>query len=167
MNMIAACCRNRGIGVGNRLPWTLDADLQLFKRLTIGNGRNAVLMGRNTWQSLPEGKRPLPKRANFVLTGGTGCEGATVVRSATDVERVTAAYDQTWVIGGGEIYRTFIGHPRLDKIYLTRIDADFDCDTQFPQIPETFICLRSDRQDPEEAPDGTRHWLEVYGRRPF
>ena len=68
MNIIVAHCRNRGIGFQNQLPWQLSADLKKFKELTIGNGNNAVIMGRNTWASLPSRYKPLPKRENIVLT---------------------------------------------------------------------------------------------------
>ena len=68
MNLIVARCRNRGIGFKNKLPWELSADLERFKQLTIGDGTNAVIMGRNTWGSLPSGYKPLPKRENIVLT---------------------------------------------------------------------------------------------------
>ena len=68
MNIIVAYCRNRGIGFQNQLPWRLSADLKRFKELTIGDGNNAVIMGRNTWASLPSGYKPLPKRENIVLT---------------------------------------------------------------------------------------------------
>lgn len=163
MNMIAACCRGRGIGLSNRLPWVLEGDMRLFQRLTVGDGRNAVLMGKKTWLSLPQESRPLPKRTNFVLTSGYECHGARTVRSISEAVSHTEPFDKTWVIGGGEIYRAFLDHAALEKIYLTHIDADFEFDTQFPQIPKDFICIRSDRQDPE-CENGLEYWLEVYAR---
>ena len=68
MNLIVAYCRNRGIGFQNKLPWKLSQDMNRFKNLTIGNGNNAVVMGKNTWESLPQKYKPLPKRANIVLS---------------------------------------------------------------------------------------------------
>ena len=68
MKLIVGFCRNRGIGYQNMLPWHLSEDLKRCKKLTIGTGNNAVIMGRNTWESLPKKYRPLPKRTNVVLT---------------------------------------------------------------------------------------------------
>ena len=68
MNLIVAYCRNRGIGFKNKLPWKLSSDMNRFKNLTIGDGNNAVIMGRNTWESLPQKFKPLPKRSNIVLS---------------------------------------------------------------------------------------------------
>ncbi len=68
MNLIVGFCKNRGIGLKNALPWHLKKDLVRFKKLTIGDGDNAVIMGRNTWNSLPKKWKPLPKRTNIVLT---------------------------------------------------------------------------------------------------
>ena len=67
VKLIVAYCKNRGIGFQNQLPWRLSADLKRFKELTIGNGNNAVIMGRNTWASLPSEYKPLPKRENIVF----------------------------------------------------------------------------------------------------
>ena len=68
MNLIVAYCKNRGIGFKNTLPWKLSLDMNRFKKLTIGNKNNAVIMGRNTWESLPLKYKPLPKRTNIILT---------------------------------------------------------------------------------------------------
>ena len=77
LTLIAAIARNGVIGIDNRLPWRLPADLQHFKSLTLGH---TVIMGRKTWESLPEKIRPLPGRRNIVVTrdGGYCAEGATV-----------------------------------------------------------------------------------------
>ena len=65
MNIIVAACKNRGIGLNNKLPWKLKKEMNIFANLTKGNGKNAVIMGKNTWYSLP---KALPKRANFVIS---------------------------------------------------------------------------------------------------
>ena len=65
LNIIVAYCKNRGIGAGNKLPWRLKQDMLLFKKLTVGKGNNAVIMGKNTWLSLP---KALPERSNFVIS---------------------------------------------------------------------------------------------------
>ena len=64
MNIIAACSRNRGIGLGGKLPWRFKKDLQYFKEMTIGDGNNAIVVGNSTYMRLPV----LPKRDTLVLT---------------------------------------------------------------------------------------------------
>ena len=66
INIIVAYCKNRGMGINNQLPWMISKDLKKFKILTVGNGKNCVIMGRKTWESLPF--KPLPLRANIVLS---------------------------------------------------------------------------------------------------
>ena len=65
MNIIVAACKNRGIGLNNKLPWKLKKEMNIFTKLTKGDETNAVIMGKNTWLSLP---KALPKRANFVIS---------------------------------------------------------------------------------------------------
>jgi len=130
LTLIAAVARNGVIGIGNRLPWHLPADLKHFKALTLGH---AVIMGRKTWESLPEKFRPLPGRHNIVITRNTSyrVEGATV---ATSLPAALAAADgsEAFVIGGAELYAAAL--PLADRLQLTEIDATFEGDTWFPAI---------------------------------
>ena len=66
--IIVAADMDGGIGAGNALPWRLKADMEFFKNFTIGNGKNAVVMGRKTWDSIPQKFRPLPNRINVVIS---------------------------------------------------------------------------------------------------
>ena len=130
LTLIAAVARNGVIGIDNRLPWRLPADLKHFKALTLGH---TVIMGRKTWESLPTGFRPLPGRQNIVVTRNAGyaASGATVVTSLPAA--VTAAQSgEAFVIGGAELYATAL--PFGDRLQLTEIDATFDGDTNFPAI---------------------------------
>ena len=147
MNIIVAHCRNRGIGVKNKLPWRLSADLKNFKELTIGNGNNAVIMGRNTWVSLPSEYKPLPKRENIVLT--TEIEkpvfsdtNDTPIWMPSLKESIKYCKErhiaQTWIIGGELLYKTALNTVDIDNIYITNIDNDFPCDTFFPIVPSYF-----------------------------
>ena len=76
--VVAACKQTRGIGAGGQLPWTLRGDMQFFKQLTRSTQdplkRNAVVMGRKTWQSIPERFRPLADRVNVVLSRNTAAK---------------------------------------------------------------------------------------------
>jgi dihydrofolate reductase len=116
------------IGAGGGLPWHLPEDLALFRRLTTGS---TVVMGRRTWESLPERFRPLPGRTNVVLTSDRGwsVDGAT---RAGSVAEVLAAHDPVWVIGGGAVYAAFL--PHADRLVVTEVDTVVDGDTWAPAI---------------------------------
>ena len=116
------------IGADGTLPWHLPEDLARFRSLTSGH---AVLMGRRTWESLPERYRPLPGRANIVVTRqeGWAAPGAQVVHSVDDA-LATAAGGTVWVIGGAELYGQTL--PRADRLEITELDLDVDGDTRAP-----------------------------------
>jgi dihydrofolate reductase len=130
LTLIAAVARNGVIGIANRLPWQLPADLKHFKELTTGH---AVIMGRKTWESLPAKFRPLPGRRNIVVTrnGEYAAEGATVSASLPGALAL-ANGDEAFVIGGAELYKAAL--PLADRLQLTEIDATYDGDTWFPAI---------------------------------
>ena len=148
ISIIAAIDRNRLIGVENRLPWRLPADLRHFKRVTMGK---PILIGRKTYESIG---RPLPGRHNIVVTRDRdfSVEGCTVVSS---IERTLAAagpYPELVVIGGASFYGQLM--PVAQRIYLTLIDAEFEGDTFFPvyQPTEWKEVSRDDFQPDEENP---------------
>ncbi|WP_310452472.1 dihydrofolate reductase [Sulfuritalea sp.] len=132
LTLIAAVARNGVIGIDNRLPWHLPADLKHFKALTSGH---AVIMGRKTWESLPAKFRPLPGRRNIVVTHDASyrAEGAVV---ALSLPAALAAAEgeggEAFLIGGAELYATAL--PLADRLQLTEIDASFEGDTWFPAI---------------------------------
>lgn len=126
LSLIAAMARNRVIGLHNRLPWRLPADMRRFRELTTGH---AIVMGRKTFDSLP---RPLPNRTNIVVTRDRDYrpDGATVVHSIEDAIACADADREIFVIGGEQIYRQTL--PLADRLYLTLVDSDFDGDAWFP-----------------------------------
>jgi dihydrofolate reductase len=126
IEFVVAVARNGVIGRDNALPWRLPADLQHFKRTTIGR---PILMGRRTWESLG---RPLPGRTNLVLTRAAGyvAEGATVVHTLDEALRAAAGAEAVMVIGGAELYRELL--PRAQVLHLTEVGADVDGDVRFP-----------------------------------
>ena len=130
LTLIAAVARNGVIGIANRLPWRLPADLRHFKALTLGH---SVIMGRKTWESLPPNFRPLPGRQNIVVTRNRDyrAAGATVVASLP-AALAAAAGDEAFVIGGAELYTTAL--PLAQRLQLTEIDASYEGDTFFPAI---------------------------------
>jgi dihydrofolate reductase len=133
ISLIAAMGENGVIGAGGRIPWHLPADLKHFKDLTTGH---PVIMGRKTFESIG---RPLPGRTNIILTHDTGYhrEGTMVV-STIDGALVAASAatggDEVFVIGGAEIYASFLS--RADRIYLTGVAGSFEGDAFFPSLNE-------------------------------
>lgn len=129
LSLVVAASDNGVIGRDGDLPWKLPADLQHFKRLTIGK---TILMGRKTWQSLG---RPLPQRDNWVVTRDTGLDapGARVFESldhayaAAEHEKIA----ELMVIGGAQIYAQTL--PLASTLYLTRVHAQVDGDTRLPE----------------------------------
>ncbi len=145
---IAAMARNRVIGRGNALIWHIPADLKHFKRVTMGK---PVIMGRKSFESL---KKPLPGRANIVVSRSFSAQGDNVhvrpsideaIRAAQDIAARTGQ-DAIFIIGGGEIYRQTL--PAIRRLYLTVIDRDYDGDTFFPDFDWKEWNLKSEENHP-------------------
>jgi len=143
--MIVACTPSNGIGLGGQLPWKkLPGDMKYFKNTTSttkrADTRNAVVMGRKTWESIPERFRPLRDRINVVLTrdperldGVEDGQDTLVCNSLPSaLERLKEFSDKlerVWIIGGAQIYNEAISMAGLEEIHLTRVSRDFECDT--------------------------------------
>ena len=149
INIIVAYCNNYGIGKDNCLVWHIKSDMAKFKRLTIGNANNAVIMGKNTFLSL-NNEYGLGQRDNLILSKSMVIDkhnGTNRVKSFENVQHLEnfvklQNYDTLWVIGGEQIYRLFLDNYKKDessifniaKIYITYIDKDYDCQSFFPDI---------------------------------
>ena len=121
--------RERVIGVANRMPWRLPADLKRFRVLTWGH---RVVMGRKTFESIG---RPLPGRTNVVVTRDPGyrAEGCEVVHSLDEALAAGRGEAEVFVIGGGEVYARTIG--LADRLYVTAVDTEVaGGDAYFPEI---------------------------------
>lgn len=131
ISIIVAIAKNHAIGKDNQLLWHISEDLKRFKRLTSGH---KVIMGRNTLLSLP--KWPLPKRTNIVITDHPEevFEGCEVVHSIEEAAAKCTQDEECFVMGGASIYKQFL--PLADKLYITRVNKDFEGDTFFPEIAE-------------------------------
>ena len=144
MNIIVAASKNMGIGFKNKLPWNLKKELGYFKRKTVGNGNNLIVMGKNTWMGLPI--KPLPFRYNCVLstTLKTNLKDTKIVSNKNELEKFICSnhFSKVWIIGGESVYKDFINEPYVENIYLTHIDKYYDCDTFFPNIPDHFYLKR-------------------------
>lgn len=148
MNMILAVDKNWAIGCDGGLLVHLPGDLKFFKEQTSGK---TVIMGRTTMESLP-GKKPLPNRENIVMTRQEAFEkdGFKVLKSKEAVLDYVKdiAEDQVFIIGGEQIYKSFLSD--ADTIYLTKIDAEFKADRYFvnlDEMPEFKVTWESRLQD--------------------
>jgi dihydrofolate reductase len=159
VSLVWAQGRGGVIGAGGRLPWHLPEDLALFRRLTTGS---TVVMGRRTWESLPERFRPLPGRTNVVLTTDPGwtADGA---RRAGSVAEVLDGGEDLWVIGGGAVYAAFL--PHADRLVVTDVDLDVPGDTWAPPIgPEWTPEARDPAEGWHPSSSGPRYAVTTYAR---
>lgn len=135
--MIYARARNGVIGKQGQLPWHLPEDLAHFKRTTLGQ---PVVMGRVTWESLPEKFRPLPGRSNVVVSRQTSfsAPGAKVVASLEGAIALFPSTEVIWLIGGAQLYAQALS--LASQIVVTEIDADFEGDAYAPSLsPDDWV----------------------------
>jgi dihydrofolate reductase len=129
--IIAAVAENNVIGKDGEIPWHIPEDLQHFKKKTTGN---TVVMGRKTFQSLPESFKPLPNRQNIVLTNSNfepKNESVVLANSLNDAWQ-KAKNEKVFIIGGERVYKQTM--KEADKIILTEIEKRYDGDTYFPKF---------------------------------
>ncbi len=131
ISFVVAMDRNRLIGDGDALPWRLPDDMARFKEITMGH---PVLMGRKTYESIPDRFRPLKGRANIVLTRQMNYEapGCLVVHSIDDALAAISPDEELMVIGGAQIFKELL--PLVDRLYLTEIDGEYSGDVFFPEL---------------------------------
>ena len=190
--IVVAATRQLGIGRNGQLPWKISGDMKYFKSLTQktrdATKKNAVVMGRNTWESIPEKFRPLPGRLNIVLSrSAQNDENADVTNRSSTANVVSDGKDDVsvhgsldsalemlalpdfkekietvFVIGGGQVYQEAINSPLCDAIHLTQIESDFECDTFFPSIDQTTYRVLA--STPYHREDGTEYAFLCYSR---
>lgn len=156
--LIAATAHGAVIGIDNRMPWNLPEDMKFFRETTRGK---PVIMGRKTWESLPEAFRPLPGRLNIVLSRNPKfhAEGCTVATSFQDALGIAAASkaEIAFVIGGAELYRQTL--PYADLLLLTEIEGEFKGDAFFPEFDKTEWEVT--KRDPGFSPSADLHFAFV------
>ena len=146
-NLIVAYCNNFGIGYKNKLPWSFKNDMQHFREKTIGNGNNAVIMGRNTLFSIPNNY--LPNRTNYCITNTPNIYQNKYNNihfyncfDKLEDDLLERNFDDVWVIGGNQIYKHYLINNKIDTIYSTHIKRHYIIDTLFPyQIFINFYCV--------------------------
>ena len=160
LSLIVAISNNRVIGHQGQLPWHLSADLQRFKRITMGHH---IIMGRVTYESID---RLLPGRTSVILTRQQdyAIEGALVAGSIRVACDLAAADEEAFIIGGSSVYESALDI--VERIYLTRVLADVQGDTFFPplelvkwQLVESEELSADDRNDHD-------YRFEIYDRTP-
>lgn len=129
VTLIWAQAANGVIGDRGALPWHLPEDLSRFRDLTMGS---TVVMGRATWESLPDKVRPLPGRRNVVLSRQPGWRAVGATAAGSLEEALAGGSDPVWVIGGASVYRSAL--PLADLIEVTEVDASFPGDAYAPSI---------------------------------
>lgn len=145
LSAVAAMAANRVIGVDNDLPWNLPEDLQFFKEKTKAS---IMIMGRKTFESI---QRPLPGRFHIVITRNADYhydhERVKVVTSLEGAVKLAQTMIPPWpnevfIVGGGEIYRQALNV--TDRIYLTRIEREYQGHAQFPEFESTGQFTKTD-----------------------
>ena len=165
INVAVAITGNGGIGLKGGLPWPhLKTDMALFSKRTTGAGKNAVLMGKNTWLSIPERRRPLKNRTNIIISSSlpASCcchKFSSICDAIAHCE--SATYDELWIIGGSRIYNEFLEThcDKINRVYITYVcknndnnDGDkdsYECDT-FIKIPRDSYLIEEKEYNPTE-----------------
>lgn len=163
VEIVVAIDHANGIGKAGGIPWQIPEDMKHFKDITTTTDSpetiNAVIMGRKTWESIPDKYRPLPARLNLVVTRSRfSISGANYVGSfqgaiacANDDPQV----EKIFIIGGGEIYA--LAMPLVTALNITHIHREFDCDVVLPTVPEEFKLV--DAGDIQHSNDIPFHYL--------
>lgn len=146
ISIIVAIDNKGAIGRQNDIPWHLSDDLKRFKSITMGH---TVIMGKNTWDSLPF--KPLKGRRNIVVSSSmaetSGCE---VVRSLTEAYKLIAKDEQAFIMGGARIYEQTIN--MADQLIVTHVDLTVDdADRFFPEIGSEWKAIEKSEHLHDEA----------------
>ncbi len=141
VSIIVAVAKNGVIGDKNSLLWHISEDLRFFKRTTSGH---PVIMGRKTYESLG---RPLPNRTNVVISRtATAIEGCTVAHSLEEAVAMFPHDEEIFIIGGAQIYALALDI--ADRIYITRVEHEYEGDTSFPTWDESqWHLVQSERHE--------------------
>lgn len=140
VSIIVAIAQNGTIGDKNSLLWHIKEDMRFFRTTTSGH---AVVMGRKTFESL--GSKPLPKRKNIVITrADRSFEGAFTAHSLEEAIAMAEGDEEIFIIGGAQIYAEALSV--ADRMYITRVERDYEGDTSFPKIDYSKWCLVSEER---------------------
>jgi len=144
ISMIVAVSLDNGMGLNGHLPWSIKEDMALFKKITTNN---AVIMGYNTYMSIPEHNRPLKNRLNVVLSRSISeehfknlqQEQVKIARSLEEAIEICHDSSEIFIAGGLSVYKEALEKNICYKIYFSRISKLYECDTYFPDIPSNYV----------------------------
>ena len=174
MNVILAIDEVRGIGKNGEMPWRLSGEVKYFKTITQSTHnlqkKNVVIMGRVTWESIPEKFRPLSDRINIVLTRNQEYSLPEGVLSFTDIDNLLnylrenqekLNYESIFVIGGQQVIEATIQRKECQRLFITHIKSNFNCDRFFPDFSKDYK-LVSSKDVCEE--NGVQYYFAEYVR---
>ena len=149
--LVVAMDQDRGIGLKGTLPWHFPADLKHFKEVTThatsAQNKNVVVMGRKTWDSLPDKFKPLPNRINVVLTRNKNLQLPANVYKIASLNELDKILKKTtpkriFIIGGAQVFEEALKNPRTKRIHLTEVRSSFKADTFFPSLGPEWQVLK-------------------------
>lgn len=146
ISLLVALAQNGVIGINNDLPWRLPDDLKWFKKNTLGK---PIIMGRNTMESL--GRRPLPGRKNIFISRHfqEHIEGFEHAASLSDAISLCGDVDEVCIIGGAFLYESALD--MVDRMYITRVEAEPEGDTFFPEFnADLWKCIYSEQHEKDD-----------------
>lgn len=149
------------MGYENDLLFSIPEDLKRFKAITMGH---PVIMGRRTWESIPDKFRPLPGRTNIIITSSNISVPIGVIKSESVEEGMNKALEideEIFFIGGAGVFKEAIKF--ADKLLLTEIEGDKQSDTFFPSFAEDFVEIK--KEGPFETKEGIRYWFTDYKKK--
>ena len=160
LSLVVALDAERGIGKEGKLPWHLPSDLRHFRELTSSappGWKNVVLMGRKTWESLPEKARPLKGRYNLILSKTQSFKGGDYSSVTSYEEALEFAFSLpkiyfVFVIGGSSVYEVALKDSRLSTCWITSVQGTYESDTFFPALPSDFEMRESTAFKTERGP---------------
>lgn len=138
LNIIVAMTKDRVIGKDGTLPWRIPEDMKLFKRHTMGH---PVIMGRTTYESIPEKFRPLPGRDNLVIS--STMPESDEIEVYRCVEDALSTVVDAFVIGGASVYEQTLDH--ADRLYISEVKGEFEGDTYFPEVDFSHWNLQEEK----------------------
>ena len=159
ISFVVAMDNNKVIGINNHLPWHIPADLKFFKKVTMGH---PIVMGRKTYESIG---KPLPGRENIIVTRNQNYsqEGCTVIHTIDELLKLSEEKkEEICVIGGAEIFKATF--PYADRLYITKINDEFEGDTFFPDFKEVDWKIISQEKGPKDEKNPYDYSFNIYER---
>ncbi len=177
-DIVVAHDSNNGIGYANQLAWHLPEDMAFFKQLTMGkhydHKPNIVIMGRKTYESIPQAFRPLKNRINIVLTQSkfNVSDNDTIIATSIDNALFQANTliqsgdaNQIFCIGGKTVYEAMISNQYCRYLYVTVLDNEYQCDAFFPEYTQIFERLNCSEK--QTSTSGITYQFQLWQSKQF